>query len=222
MAPPTPLRVAIADDQKLLLQSLSAMFAHADSEVEIIWVAYSGEETLEKTRAQQPDVLLLDYSFREKELDGGEICRLLLREFPDVAVLMLSVDYGIAFIREALAKGAKGYASKDIDKTELLQGIRTVAEGKYFLDQASLGEVISASIIPGPKPPRGLLTRRELEVACLYAKGKAAKEMAATLFISEDTVESHVKNIRSKTGCDSRFCVEEWLKKSSLWGQCKD
>ncbi len=216
-----PLSIAIADDQELLLESLSALFANTGGEVEVVWVAYSGEETLEKTRAQRPDVLLLDYSFKEQDLNGGETCRLLLQEHPDLSVLMLSVDYGIAFIREALAKGAKGYASKEISKAELLQGIRTVAEGKYFLDQKSLREVIHASIIPGPKAPRGLLTPRELEVACPYAMGKSTKEMASTLFISEDTVESHVKNIRSKTGCDSRFCVEEWLKKNGLWEHCQ-
>lgn len=217
-----PLRIAIADDQELLLESLSALFAKMGDEIEVIWVASSGEEALEKTRAQCPDVLLLDYTFRENELDGGETCRLLLGEFPNVGVLMLSVSHDIATIRNSLAKGAKGYATKEVNKNELLRGIRAVAGGEKFLDQTSLKVVIDTCVIPGPKAPRSLLTPRELDVACPYAKGKSTRDMAAMLFISEDTVESHVKNIRSKTGCDSRFCVEEWLKKNNLWGECKE
>lgn len=214
---PTPFRIALADDQELFIESLSALFANTGGEVEVIWSARSGEETLEKVRAQRPDALLLDYFFKGKTLDGGETCRLLMQEFPDLGVLMLSVHCETATIREAFGKGARGYASKDIGKIELLRGIRAVAEGEYFLDQTALSEVINSLIVPPSKPPRGMITPRELEVAKLYVKGKTVKEIAATLFISEDTVESHIKNIRSKTGCTSRFEAGEWLKKNGLW-----
>ncbi|MCW5922435.1 MAG: response regulator transcription factor [Saprospiraceae bacterium] len=214
---PTPLRIALADDHELLLESLSAMFANTDDEVEVIWSARNGDEVLEKTRVQCPDVLLLDYQFKEKNLDGGTISHLLMQEFPDLGILILSVSHEITTIRDCLAKGAKGYATKEIGKNELLRGLRAVADGEYFLDQTSLKVVIHGSVIPGPKPPRGLLTPRELEVARPYAKGKATKEMASMLFISDDTVESHIKSIRSKTGCENRYCVEEWLKKHGLW-----
>lgn len=214
---PTPLRIALSDDQELFIESLSALFANTGGEVEVIWSARNGEETLDKVRAQKPDVLLLDYFFKGKNLDGGETCRLLMQEFPDLGVLMLSVHCETAIIREAFGKGARGYASKDIGKSELLRGIRAVADGNYFLDQTALSEVIHSLIIPAPKPQRGILTPREMEVSKLYVKGKTVKEIAATLFISEDTVESHIKNIRSKTDCGSRFDVGEWLKKNGLW-----
>jgi DNA-binding NarL/FixJ family response regulator len=212
-----PLRVALADDQELFIESLSALFANTDGEIEVIWNARSGDETLEKARAEQPDVLLLDYYFKEKNLDGAATCQMLLQEFPHLNVLMLSVSHELATIREALSKGAKGYASKDIGKAELLRGIRAVANGEFFLDQTTLGEVIRSVIIPGRKISQGILTQREVEVARLYAKGKSIKEIAGALFISEDTVESHVKNIRSKTGCASRYEVGEWLKKNGLY-----
>lgn len=214
---PTPLRIALADDQELFIESLSALFANTGGEVEVIWSARSGEETLEKVRAKNPDVLLLDYFFKGKNLDGGETCRLLMQEFPDLGVLMLSVHCETTVIREAFGKGARGYASKDIGKSELLRGIRAVADGEYFLDQTALSEVIHSLIIPAPKSHRGMLTPRESEVSKLYVKGKTVKEIAATLFISEDTVESHIKSIRSKTDCTSRFDVGEWLKKNGLW-----
>ncbi len=214
---PAPIRIALADDMELFLESLSALLANTDGEIEVIWSARTSEEVFEKMKVQQPDVLLLDYVFKEKDIEGPEICRLLLAEFPNLPVLMLSAHSEIAYIREALAKGAKGYTSKEIGKKELLDGIRAVAQGAFFLDQTALGEVIRSVVLPSKKNSGALLTPRESEVALHYAKGKAVKEIAATLFISEDTVESHIKNIRSKTGCTSRFEAGEWLKKNGLW-----
>ncbi|HRI59020.1 MAG TPA: response regulator transcription factor [Saprospiraceae bacterium] len=214
---PIPLRIALADDQELFIESLSALFANTNGEIEVVWNARSGEEAIEKVQAHKPDVLLLDYFFRGKNLDGGETCRLLRQEFPELGILMLSVSCEIAVIRESLSKGANGYASKEIGKNELLRGLRAVAEGEYFLDQSAMQEVIRAVIVPKFQDKPGTLTRREMEVALLYVKGKTIKEIASTLFISEDTVESHIKNIRSKTDCSSRFEVGEWLKKNGLW-----
>lgn len=216
----SPLRVALADDQELFLESLSALFANTGGEVEVIWSARNGEETLEKALAQKPDVLLLDYSFKGKTQDGGEICRLMSEQCPGVGILMLSVSYEISVIRETLRNGALGYASKDIGKAELLNGIRTVARGEYFFDQTALTEIVQhfSGIKTGNSPDRHYpLTPREFEVALIYAKGTPAKEIAATLYISEDTVESHIKSIRSKLDAKTRYDVEKWLKSRGLW-----
>lgn len=211
---PAPLRIALADDQELFLESLSVLLGNTDGEVSVIWNARTGEEIMEKVRVEQPEVLLLDYTFKGSSRDGGEICRLLLEQFPGLGVLMLSVSCEIAVIRETLQKGARGYASKEISKAELLRGIRAVAAGEYFLDQTALSEVIR-HIVPS-KQAKAALTPRELEVALPYIRGKAIREIAALLFISEDTVESHIKNLRSKTGASSRFEVAEWLKKNDF------
>lgn len=217
------LKIALADDQELFIESLCALFASTDGQVDIVWTARSGEETLEKVREQVPDVLVLDYFFKGKTLDGGETCRLLLEESPNLRVLILSVSCEMSVIRDAFQKGARGYASKDISKSELLRGIQAVAQGEYFLDQTSLLETIqfvtSAQANQPSKPPKSLLTPREMDVALPYAKGKSVREIAESLFISEDTVESHIKNIRSKTGATSRYEAGEWLKKHELWAE---
>jgi len=218
---PPMLRIALSDDQELFIESLCALLANTGGEVEVLWTARSGEETLEKTREQQPDVLLLDYFFKGKTLDGGETCRLLRAEFPDLGILLLSVSCEITVIRDALQKGARGYASKDISKAELLRGIRAVAQGEFFLDQTALAELIqflaSSRHAAQLKNTKSLLTPRELEVAIPYSKGKSVREMAEMMFISEDTVESHIKNIRSKLGANSRYDVGEWMKKNDHW-----
>ena len=215
------LKIALSDDQELFIESLCALFANTGGEIEVVWTARSGEETIEKVSEQKPDVLVLDYFFKGKTLDGGETCRQILEAFPGLGVLLLSVSCEMTVIRDAFQKGARGYASKDISKGELLRGIRAVAQGEYFLDQTALGEIVqfitSAQPALQPKPPKSLLTPRELDVALPYAKGKSVREIAESLFISEDTVESHIKNIRSKTGATSRYEAGEWLKKNELW-----
>ena len=105
---PTPIRIALADDQELFIESLTALFSRTEGAVEVIWSARSGEEALLKTREQQPQVILLDYFFKGKNLDGGETCRLLQEEFPDLGVLLLSVSCDLAVIRDALQKRRAG------------------------------------------------------------------------------------------------------------------
>lgn len=205
-----PIRIALADDQELFIESLSVLLSNTEGAVEVLWSARSGEETLSKVAEAMPDVLLMDYSFKGQALDGAETTRLLLEHWPHLRVLMLSVSDDLSVIRESLQKGALGYVSKETSKSELLQAIRTVAEGKYFLDQTALRELIGTFTRKHPKTP---LTRRELEVAELYANDLPVRDIARNLYISEDTVESHIKNLRSKTGATRRAEVREYLKK---------
>lgn len=208
------LKIALADDQELFLESLVALFSGLKDRFEVIWTARSGEEVMEKVKESVPDVLLMDYFFKDKNLDGAAATELLLQRHPDIKVLILSVSYETAVIRDALQKGALGYSSKESNKTELLRAIETVAGGGYFLDQTALREIIGSLI---KKTPKSILTRRETEVAQLYGKGQQIREIGGHLFISEDTVESHIKNIRAKTGASSRYEVAEFLRKSGLW-----
>jgi DNA-binding NarL/FixJ family response regulator len=211
------IRVALVDDQELFIESLSALLGNVRDMVEVVWSARSGEDALAYTRKQAPDVILMDYFFRGKTLDGGETCRMIREQFPAVGVLMLSVSCDMSVIRESLQKGALGYVSKEISKKELIQAIQYVAGGHYYLDRTALHELIQAVVQPSPKLPKSVLTPREIEVARLYAKGPAIREISTTLFISEDTVESHIKNIRAKTGASSRYEVGEFLKQYDLW-----
>lgn len=206
----SPIRIALADDQELFIQSLSALLSNTDGAVEVLWSARSGEEVLSKMGEAQPDVLLMDYSFRSQPPDGAEVTRMLMERWPSLKVLMLSVSKDLSIIRESLQKGAMGYISKETSKDELLHAIHSVAEDKYFLDQTALGEIIGSLV---KKHPKILLTRRELEVAELYADDLPVRDIARTLYISEDTVESHIKNLRSKTGATRRVEVREYLKK---------
>lgn len=213
----TPIRIALVDDQELFIESLSALLSNVSDVVEVLWSARSAEEALERIGKETPDVVLMDYFFRGKTLDGGEACRIICEQFPHVGVLMLSVSCDMSVIRESLQKGALGYVSKEISKNELIQAIQSVSNGHYYLDKSSLSELIRAVVQTPVKQPKSVLTPREVEVARLYAKGPSIREISSTLFISEDTVESHIKNIRAKTGATSRYDVGEFLKQHDLW-----
>jgi two-component system, NarL family, response regulator NreC len=208
------LKIALADDQELFLESLVALFAGSHDRFEVIWTARSGEEAIEKAKNEVPDVILMDYFFKDKTLDGAAAAEQLLQLHPDVKILILSVSCEMAVIRESLQRGATGYCSKESNKAELLRAIETVAAGGYFLEQTALREIIGSII---KKSPKSILTRRETDVAQLYGKGRQIKEIGVTLFISEDTVESHIKNIRAKTGAASRYDVAEYLRKLGIW-----
>ena len=149
-----PIRIALVDDQELFIESLSALLSNVREIVDVVWSARSGEEALEHTGRQAPDVILMDYFFRGKTLDGGETCRMIREQFPSVGVLMLSVSCDMSVIRESLQKGALGYVSKEISKNELIQAIQYVANGHYFLDRTALHELIQAVVQPSPKLPK--------------------------------------------------------------------
>lgn len=205
------LKLALVDDQELFLDSIPALFQHLNEDIQMVWTARSGEEAIQKVKESGcPDIILMDYFFRDQTLDGGATTAQILQLFPQAKILMLSVSAELSVIKDALQKGALGYATKDCGKVELLQAIRAVAAGQVFLDQTALKEVVA---ILTRKNQNSIFTKRETEVALLYAKGKQIREIARDLFISEDTVESHIKNIRAKTNAGSRYEVAEYLKK---------
>jgi DNA-binding NarL/FixJ family response regulator len=210
------IRIALVDDQELFLESLVALFQSLPDTISVVWTARNGEEAIEKASINCPDVVLMDYLFKDKTLDGAAATEILLQAHPSLKVLILSVSCEIFVIRESLQKGASGYASKDSNKSEIVYAIETVAKGGYFLDQTALGELIGSFV---KKTPKSILTRRETDVAQLYGKGHHIREIGTTLFISEDTVESHIKNIRAKTGASSRYEVVEHLKKLGTWNE---
>lgn len=212
--PDIPIRVALVDDQELFIESLSALLGNTEGAVDVCWNARSGEEAIEKTAQMLPDVMLMDYSFKNSKLDGADATRLLTERWPTLKVLMLSVSDDLSVIRESLQKGALGYVSKETSKSELLRAIRTVADGGYFLDQTALREIIGYAV---KKHPKSILTSREIDVAIPYADDLPIHDIAKMLFISEYTAESHIKNIRSKLGALRRSEVRDFLLKNGLY-----
>jgi DNA-binding NarL/FixJ family response regulator len=191
---PKKIRVLIVDDHPLVRHGLSGII---DQQPDMVVVAEGacGREAIQHFRLHVPDVTVMD--MRLPDVHGVEAIKAILSEFPEARIVVLSSYEGDADIRAALKAGAKAYLLKGMESKELLDQIRSIHAGKKRMHPvvaARLGEFLNEDN----------LTPREIEVLKLVADGNSNKEIAQLLFISEDTVKMHVRNILSKLGANDR------------------
>jgi len=186
------IRVLVADDHPVVQQGLCTMLELED-DIEVIGRADDGHDAIEQARTQRPDVILLDVQM--PNMDGIEALRRIRAENPEARVIVLTTYRNEDYIFPSLQAGARGYLLKDATREELAGAIRSVAAGASLLDPAW----VSAARDGLPA-----LTPRERDVLKLMADGKSNAEIATQLFVSENTVKTHVSNILVKLGCRDR------------------
>ena len=187
---PTRIRILLADDHWFVRAGVRAVLEDM-KEVQVVAEATDGQEALHLISELRPDLVLLDVAM--PVMDGFEVLQRTVKEFPDVRVIILSVNETEEYANHALGNGARGYLSKTAAHTELDETIKTVMRGdiylsphiakKIFLDR--LGESTVA------RPSLEVLTPRQREVLRLIAEGHSSKDIALTLNISVKTVETH-------------------------------
>ena len=196
---PEPLRILFADDHEIFRAGLRQVLA-ADPKIEILAEVADGESALRDIRALKPQVAVLDFDLPRR--NGLDIARELVRQRDTTAVVILTGHRDESLFDEALAAGVRGYLLKDDAATDLLRCLRAVAAGEtylsptfssYLLRRGQRAEELRQEV-------RGLdaLSAAERRVLRLIALGKATKEIAAELFLSPATVETHRKNICAK------------------------
>ena len=183
------IRVLVADDHPVVRQGLCTMLELED-DIQVVGRAANGEEAVELARLEHPDITLLDVQM--PILDGIEALRQIRAADPEARVIVLTTYRNEDYIFPSLRAGARGYLLKDSSREQLAGAIRTVAAGKSLLDPEA--EVRDA----------GGLTARECEVLSLMADGHNNGQIATALFVSENTVKTHVSNILAKLGCRDR------------------
>lgn len=198
----TPIPTALVDDHILFRKGLMALLQDSP-DILILFEASNGKELLERLRVgASPQVVLLDISM--PEMDGIEALRWLRVEFPDIRVIMLTMNQDDAMILFLMELGASGYLLKDSELEEVEAAIKSVAEtGFYFNDRVSRAMLSRIAKSEQFKPVmNGLvqLTDREIEVLDQVCRGFTNPEIAEKLFISQRTVEGHRKNIMEKMG----------------------
>jgi DNA-binding NarL/FixJ family response regulator len=209
---PAPIRVLIADDQRVVREGLSMLVGLID-DVKVVGVACDGAEAVRLAEAQQPDVILMD--LRMPDLDGIAATAQLCERLPAVRVLVLTTYADEDAIVPALRAGALGYLTKDASAEQIETAIRAVHAGQTHLDPA-VQERLVAAVVSRPsapadpglgpvdrKPPDGL-TIREAEVLSLLASGLSNAEIAQRLYLSHATVKTHINRIFAKTGVRDR------------------
>ena len=215
---PAPIRVLIADDQRVVREGLSMLVALID-DVEVIGVAGDGAEAVRLAEIHRPDVILMD--LRMPDLDGIAATGLLRERLPLSRVLVLTTYADEDAIVPALRAGARGYLTKDASAEQIEAAIHAVHAGQTHLDPAVQERLVAAVIrSPDPaelagtgtggretregrKPPDGL-TAREAEVLALLASGLSNAEIGQRLYLSHATVKTHINRIFAKTGARDR------------------
>ena len=210
-APPEPVRVLLADDQRLVRESLGTMLGLLPG-IELVASAADGEEALVLTDEHNPDVVLMD--LRMPRLDGIEATRQLHERRPDVRVIALTTYADDESVLGALRAGARGYLTKDASSEDIRRAILTVAAGEAALDPSVQHHVVDAlwgeperPVDPDPTAGSSLpddLTPREVEVLALIAEGLTNAEIAERLFVSPTTVKSHINHLFTKAGLRDR------------------
>ncbi|MBA3299489.1 MAG: response regulator transcription factor [Thermoleophilaceae bacterium] len=164
--------------------------------------AKDGLEAVERALADGPDVAVLDVSM--PRMTGLQAARQIRSHNEDIQVLMLSMHEDDGYFFDALEAGASGYVSKRGADSDLIDAIRTVADGRTFLSSRTQGALMRQWLEDGRTEPRDELTPRELEVVKLIAEAHTNRQIAEALGLSEKTVESHRGNVLAKLGMRDR------------------
>jgi DNA-binding NarL/FixJ family response regulator len=201
-----PIRVAVVDDQELFRRGLT-MLLGVEDDIEVVGEAGDGVAGTEIATSAAPDVILMDV--RMPKRSGIEACVAIKQAAPTARIIMLTVSDEEADLYEAVKNGASGYLLKDSSIDEVAQAIRVVADGQSLISPSMaiklLDEFKQMSRNDRQQVPTPRLTERELEVLKLVAQGLNNREIAKRLFISENTVKNHVRNILEKLQLHSRM-----------------
>jgi two-component system NarL family response regulator len=201
-----PVRVIVVDDQELFRRGL-VMLLGVEPDIEVVGEAGDGVTASELAVSTMPDVVLLDV--RMPKRSGLQACMRIKEEVPSTRIIMLTVSDEEGDLYEAVKNGASGYLLKDSSIEEVAQAIRVVAEGQSLISPSMAVKLIDEfkemSRTDRDQVPSPRLTDRELEVLRLVAKGLNNREAAKELFISENTVKNHVRNILEKLQLHSRM-----------------
>jgi DNA-binding NarL/FixJ family response regulator len=196
------VRVVIADDQTLFRVGLARLLGE-DPRVEVVGQAGDGLEAVRLARSLQPDVVLMD--LKMPELDGIEATRRIVAEQPSVRVLLLTGFEADNHVLQALRAGASGYILKDSRPDSIVSSLLAVQAGERVMASVVANRVLE--MLSGATTPKEFydgLTAREIEILRLLAAGKANKQIAFQLKISEKTVRNHVSNMYEKLGIYDR------------------
>jgi two-component system, NarL family, response regulator LiaR len=197
-----PKTVVIAEDHVVTRMGLKIIL-DSYAQVNVIAEAGNGKQAVEFTEQLKPDVIVLDLSM--PEMDGIEASRAIRQKSPGTKIIILTSSKDERDIFGALAAGANGYCTKEVGDDRLLLAILAVCEGDIWLDSSIAAKVLSVLPQPVPQSQAGTeLSERERAVLSLIVEGLGNQEIGKRLFISADTVKSHVKHILEKLSVSDR------------------
>jgi len=192
---PDEITCLIVDDHEVVREGLRLSLSRAEH-IRVIGEAGDGETAVALVERRKPDVVIMDV--RMPGMDGLEATKALSEKLPDVAVLIFTAFSERTLLSRGLESGAKGYILKEAPHETLVRAIEKVAGGESFIDPALMPAFLTG------KDREEMLTAREREILQLLADGMSNADVAQRLFISQETVKSHVRHILAKLEADTR------------------
>jgi DNA-binding NarL/FixJ family response regulator len=191
------VRCLVVDDHAAIREGVKMILAR-DREISVIGECSSGDAAIEMAERRRPDVILMDV--RMRGMDGFEATRRITAAHPGMAVILYTAHGERGLLAEGLDCGARGYVLKDAPPDDIVRAVKRVAEGGAYVDPTLASELVS------PKATEKIpaLSTREREILGLLANGFSNPEIAARLFISPETVRTHVRNAMAKLEADTR------------------
>ena len=205
----SPIRVLVVDDHALFRRGVEMVLGSA-TDIDVVGEAADGDDALLRAIDLEPDIVLLDV--RMPGRSGLDVCADLVAAVPNLRVIMLTISDNEEDLYAAIRAGASGYLLKEISIEEVVTAVRAVHSGQSLISPAMAGKLLTefAAMVrreeelhDNPGAPR--LTDRELEVLKLVATGLNNRDIARELFISENTVKNHIRNILEKLQLHSRM-----------------
>lgn len=201
------LRILLVDDHILFRKGVAALLARRP-DMEVVGDASNGLEAITAARELVPDVILMDIHM--PKCDGLEATRMIKRELPHVKIVILTVSDDDQNLFKAIKSGAQGYLLKDLEPAKLYDMLESISRGEAPLSGVLAAKILQEFARPNadstPMPEMiDELTARETEILQLVVDGKTNKEIAANLFIAENTVKIHLRNILEKLHLQNRI-----------------
>jgi DNA-binding NarL/FixJ family response regulator len=209
-------KILLVDDHAILRQGIAMILGKQD-DIKIVADLGSGEEALNYLKTNTPDIALIDIGL--KDINGLELTEKIVTNYPNIPVLILSMQDEVDYCNKVLRSGAKGYIMKDEVAEKLTNAIKTVVDGNYYMSQRLMDYIIHQYIkyVSSPSCSKisiELLTDREAEIFNLIGNGMNTKQISTDLHISIKTVETHKYNIKDKLKLDNSMqlyqCARDW------------
>jgi two-component system response regulator NreC len=210
-----PIRILIADDHSVVRSGLRALLS-ADADIDVVGEAADSTEVMQLAGRLEPDLILLDITMPHES--GIRTAQRLRQERPGIKVLFLTMHEEEGLLHEALQTGAAGYVIKRAEESEILRAIHAAIRGDIYVHPAMTRALLQKPVttehrrgaLPNP------LTRREIDVLQLLAKGNTNRQIAHHLTLSMRTVENHRANLMGKLGVQSRVELVNYAEQHDL------
>ena len=215
------IRILLADDHAIVRHGLIKSIQE-EEDMEVVGQAEDGLSTIQMVRELSPDLVLMDISM--PDINGMDATVEIVRNFPHVKIIALSMHSAKKFVREMFKAGASGYLLKDCEFEELTNAIRTVMSGKTYLSP-EIAEVVVDSYVRTSNEDQSsafsALTKRERQVLQLMSEGQTTKQIGLKLHISPKTVEAHRLRVMEKLEVDNiaqltKYAIQEGLTSSEI------